>query len=193
MKITEIPNGFKICITNLVATYDMGIQYSVITSQGASTELGNFGSWPLYYLPLDRITKEEINNVRYGLIKSKEQFFKLSFLGKLLKYNTIISGSYDLEENVEQKIYSKISMKIKELDEGKIDKKLYFYVAVEHWLNEVNVFYTKEDFEDFLLETWGANVIPYQDMNEEEFDQYYKMGKRKKWKNNFPMRNIKNL
>ncbi len=39
-----------------VMTYDMGLQFEIMNSTGASTNLGNIGDWPLWKFP--RLTEE---------------------------------------------------------------------------------------------------------------------------------------
>ncbi len=46
-KITRL-NTIHVVVTDIVATYDMGLEFTTMTAKGITTQMGNIGQWPCF-------------------------------------------------------------------------------------------------------------------------------------------------
>lgn len=47
-EMLRVLKNVEFCAIPTVATFDMGLQYDYVTSNGAGTGFGGMGSWPIY-------------------------------------------------------------------------------------------------------------------------------------------------
>lgn len=118
-----------------VMTYDMGMQIDVMNSKGGTTDLGNYGDWPLW--KFKRLTPEQIT-----LIKNKSE-----------------QGNLSLEDFANTELYlfvKQILNNIKDVDLNKafnsIDKYpdsngelFYIFCDTGSWKFELEMFDTEEE------------------------------------------------
>lgn len=175
-KINRLKN-IRLIVTNLTMTYDMGLEFTILTTKGAVVNLGNYGYWPAWKLEVSDYLRE-----LHGRI-SDNQEITIKELEKVELFNHILS-SYDSssEEQIEKTgvIVEKLSNL--DLDNG------YFYafVALEKWNNEIEFFDSKSDLEDYIISKFADSVNPYEEMDEESVEFFYNVAEDENWKDSIP-------
>ena len=154
-----------------IATPDMGLQYDYITSEGAGSNLGNMGSWPAH--KLRGVSQKKWDTIRHSL---REGSFKRKTL-----YNTdLYSFSKCLSEEYYGGQFKKISLNqmfqgLLKLPE-KTPETIYclFDLGDIGYEGHVPEFYANE--EDFIFafrDTYCSYVDKWEDMSDEELEQWY--------------------
>lgn len=57
----------KVIIANPTVTYDMGMQYDILTSKGAYTDIGNVGQWPYMKFKITNSLREIQQSIMQGV------------------------------------------------------------------------------------------------------------------------------
>ena len=90
-KIAKL-SQIRVLVTNPVMTYDMGVQFDVITDKGALTDVGNIGQWPF----LRSGVSEKLRTIQQKLIHNEvvsDEEFDDDDGDKVLMGNSITSTS----------------------------------------------------------------------------------------------------
>ena len=66
-KINKL-KSLKLCITGLTATYDMGLEFSILTNEGAGQCLGEVGSWPINCISID----DNLKSLQDSILKNED-------------------------------------------------------------------------------------------------------------------------
>ncbi len=56
----------NLCVANLTVTCDMGLEFTTMTSQGVSTQMGNIGQWPCFKVHIDDGVSDIIKRLGNG-------------------------------------------------------------------------------------------------------------------------------
>lgn len=91
MTISEKINRLKqirLIITNLTMTYDMGMEFTILTPRGADVNIGNYGDWPAWMLEVTDYLRELHKRI------SNNSEITIKDLEKVEIFNHILS-SYD--------------------------------------------------------------------------------------------------
>lgn len=175
----------KLCITNLTATYDMGLEFTILTSIGGEVNIGNIGNWPIGIInvtPELISLKRKISQGEKISIKDLENVDQLSYL---ITYNSTPS---DTRRRVDEDLISNVINELTSLL-SKVElhnKKIYVYSTLESWDCELKLFESYEQLEDFILKQWGGDVVFYEDMDDKQLDYYYKAAEEEDFKNIMP-------
>jgi len=170
-KIAKL-NEITCITTNLVITYDMGIQFDVMTSNGTCTNIGNIGNWPCFKCPVspeivklkDRIENEESITIH--------DILDVKICSELLTYTDMYqNGSWIVEGKVLENLISNMKEAIKQMDTT--IPVFYAYVNAEDWGdNEVRFFRDYSGLCEFFAESFGDDDELYEDMDDEQLDAW---------------------
>ncbi len=176
----------KLIITNLTATYDMGLEYTIITSKGGDVNLGNIVNWPI----TEVLVTDEVRSFHKRILEGEKIF--LSDIKNVVFFNSILSyhstpwseAGYISDEDIEESV-SSICYKMKTLDLS--EKHIYAFVTLESWNKQIEFFDTYSELESFVIEELGSSIQDYESMSEEEIDYYYNSAEDEGWQNTMPM------
>lgn len=163
----------RVVVTDIVATYDMGLEFTTMTSQGVTTQMGNVGQWPCYVINNEHDQMRQLmEDVRNGKETSDDEILQ-SLLGQILTtYNDLYNGSVRITDNeLVSEILAKVREKLNELKD--IGDRLYVYATLESWNLQIEFFTTEEKLADFFVENWGTAEESYESMADEEINEYY--------------------
>jgi hypothetical protein len=171
-KIAKL-SKIRVVVTDIIATYDMGLEFTTMTAKGVTTQMGNIGQWPCFVFNLkDEKLRQVVDALRIGKKVCNDEILN-SLLGITL---TTYRESY-LEEYciTEERLISEILRQIRENlkgIQGLVDR-LYTYATLESWNLQIEFFATEEALADFFIENWGTAEESYEYMLDEELDVYY--------------------
>ena len=143
-KIAKL-SKIRVVVTDIIATYDMGLEFTTMTAKGVTTQMGNIGQWPCFVFNLkDEKLRQVVDALRIGKKVCNDEILN-SLLGITL---TTYRESY-LEEYciTEERLISEILRQIRENlkgIQGLVDR-LYTYATLESWNLQIEFFATEED------------------------------------------------
>lgn len=176
-KIAEL-SAIHIIVANPVVTYDMGMQFDVLTGVGAWTDLGNVGQWPYMHFPIS----DGLRNLQKRLLRevvSDEDMMQDDICKELCMYHDMWSGSYQLESEALSEALAVIR---KELAAINLDgKDLYVYADLEDGNRDIRLFASYEELCNSVLTDWEDSVRPYAEMSDEEIDHWYDVAEVNDW------------
>ena len=98
-KMLEKLHSIKAISTNIVATYDMGLQFDVMTGEGVTTNIGNVGSWPYLKIPITEGIKAIKERVVNGEDMVSNDILKEEIFKELLTYCNMCTGDARMVED----------------------------------------------------------------------------------------------
>lgn len=167
----NILKSSKLCAKPTVITQDMGIEFVVITSQGAGTGFGDMGQWPCFKFSIDEKLKEILLRVSNGNIISIDEIRKLNFCKELCKIHDLWWGNYSYSEEDIVKILKRISK-----DLWKISADNQYFYAFSTWngvMEEPVICSTYEQLCEVFLDNYSYLCNDYDSMDEEDIEMYY--------------------
>lgn len=145
-----------------VMTYDMGLQFDIMDSTGAETNLGNVGDWPLW--KFKRLNQEEIENISE---KINNKTLKVEdFVGIEIEpfIETIISQYKEI------KLYEVIKDIVKYPYSNEIPD-FFVYCDTKSWSFELEIFGTENEIiEDFYKRF--SIYTKWEDYDDDELANY---------------------
>ncbi len=171
-KITRL-NTIHVVVTDIVATYDMGLEFTTMTAKGITTQMGNIGQWPCFVF---NNGEEQIRHIVEALQRGKkvsDDEIMNSQLGiALTTYHDLYNGEIRISDD---ELISRILRQIREKLKGihGLGDRLYAYATLESWNLRIEFFATEEELADFFVEKWGTAEETYEYMSDEELDDCY--------------------
>lgn len=145
-------------------------EYSIITPDGAGTSMYDFSEWPCKKYPLDDEIRKVCNRIQHGEEVSDDELLETRFCHLVLDF------SYD---NVKKNDLNKCVQAIREGFKN-IDISLdyvYAHVILLEDVIEVRFFSKLEEMNLYFKERWGEGLKSYEDMDQEEIDEWYEYAK----------------
>lgn len=166
---------------NFVATFDMGLQFDVMTGEGVTTDLGNVGSWP--YVKI-KIT-ERIKSIRTQIIDGKDvstaDILEEKELKWLLTYCDLYRHNcWTVEGELLENCVANLK---KELAKINVDNEYcYAYVDLEDWSDgDLFLFESYEEMCSHFVDYFGTDLFLYEDMSDEELERAYAEAEENGW------------
>jgi len=171
----------KVIATNMVVTYDMGIQFDVMTDKGVCTNVGNIGNWPCYKLP---VTPEYIvikERLCKGEEVSVEDILNVSVCKDLLTYTDMFHGTdWVVGGDKLDKCIEHLKVAIKSFNTER--DYLYAFVDLEDWgENEIKFFNECEALNNYFGEIFGCDYDLYVNMDDKSLQQAYEEAEESDW------------
>lgn len=171
-KIAKL-NTIHVVVTDIIVTYDMGLEFTTMTAKGVTTQMGNIGQWPCFVFNLkDEQLRQVVDALRIGKEVSNDEILN-SLLGiTLTTYReAYLEECRITDERLILEILRQIREKLKGI-QGLVDV-LYVYATFESWNVQIECFATEKKLADFFVENWGTAEESYEYMSDEELDDYY--------------------
>lgn len=177
--------SLRFLITDLTLTYDMGMQFTILTSDGASENIGNYSDWP--------VSKYKVSDkIRHLLSKigkrEKVGIKDICDAGICLDLISEIRNDIDLEPYKKGSKIKSISFAIiNGLKEISLDAdSFYTYIINDNWDTQIKIFCDYESIEDFMCKELGGDICLYEDMTDDELQYYYNCAADENWQNLMP-------
>ena len=181
-KINKL-KSLKLCITGLTATYDMGLEFSILTNEGAGQCLGEVGSWPINCISID----DNLKSLQDSILKNEDyphsELLCHEWVKNLFTYSSTPWSEEFLVEDDEllgQFIQEFKGLKLK-------DACFYAFARLENWHREIKLFDTYSELEDYLIFIWKENTSDYESMDDDSLDYYFGLAEDEEWANIVPM------
>lgn len=168
-----------IIVANPTVTYDMGMQFDVMTGQGALTTFGNVGQWPFMRFVITESFRALQKSLLDGYDVSEEIMLQDPICKELCKYHDMWNSSYSLEEESLSKCLSCIKENIRSVDlSGDV---LFVYATVEEWDIDIRFFPDYQEFQKAMLVDWEDSVEGYEGMDDSELEGWYEIAEANDW------------
>lgn len=171
--------AIKICVVNITYTYDVGLFFNVITKDGVHFEEGyNLSMWPCIKLSINNEVRDLQKRIIDGEQFSKEQLMSYSFCKELCTFRGY-NESFVFSEEILKCALEAILQQLPKLDCS--GDYAYAFVDPEQTRVEITLFSTYEKLQDYCLEKWSDRIWSWDDMNNEELEEWYKLAEYEDW------------
>lgn len=179
-------NSLKLIVTNLTATYDMGLEFTILTGEGGDVNFGNIGNWPVARYRVTPALRSLHAKIKSGeQLQLKDLNRLAAFRGLFTYYPSPWSPAQKLDEDTTKEY---IAMIHKEMSEMNLDGKfLYVFSSVEDWNRQLALFDDYSKLEDFIISEWGESVQSYESMDDDQLDYYFDCAEEEGWSNTMPI------
>ena len=177
----------NLCVANLTVTCDMGLEFTTMTSQGVSTQMGNIGQWPCFKVHIDDGVSDIIKRLGNGDNVGNEEILSTSFGKAMTTYSNYIENEYSFDESKANEIVDILKEKLSRLKCSGRD--FYVYASTEDWNMILEVFATESELESYFVSIWGTIDEAYDTMDDDEISEWYDIAEENGW-NNLPFHTI---
>ena len=167
--------SIRVCAGMTCATMDMGLEYFVITSEGAGSNLGDLGQWPCLKFPIDDALRQAIR----GFTGNEKDDIKRIENFHFFKYLLQTHNPYYEPSAVKPELAVKIQQSLVEQLPG-LDLSKNSFFGYQDW-GEVPLL--SSDFnriEDAFIQRHGG-VQPWTRMSEAEIEEWHDTAKEYGW------------
>lgn len=167
----------ELMVADLTMTYDMGMQFSILTRNGATTTMGDYEDWPISgFRVTDNLRKLHDDLLdKVGL--SNEQILEEPLCRELY---TLHGG--DVDEPSEDDQSKNIDTIIDELMSLDLDgDNVYVFASLAPWNFDIRLFDDYDSLVLYCLDKWEYQVNPYDKMSDEEIDYWYDVAENNDW------------
>lgn len=161
----------SVIVTDMTVTFDMGLEFTTMTAKGVTTQMGNIGQWPCFVFNMTDQTRNLLDKLQTSEEVSDELVLSTSLGATLTTYHDFYNGDSHFDENKASQILSILREKIQNVKN--IGDRLYVYASPEEWNMEFGFFATMDELTDFFIKIWGSDEELYENMTDEEIDDYY--------------------
>ena len=165
-------NSIRVVVTDIIATFDMGLEFTTMSSKGVTTQLGEVFEWPCFvFNNEDEQMRQVVDALRTGEEITDDEILN-SLLGETLTtFYDLFNGDVRItDEDRISEILHEIRNNLKGL-QG-IGDKLYAYVSLASWNLVIKFFATEEKLADYFVEVFGTAEDSYESMSDDELDEY---------------------
>lgn len=168
-------NSIHIVVTDIIATCDMGLEFTTMTAKGVTTQMGNVFQWPCFvFNNEEKQMQQVVEALRTGKDITNDEILK-SLLGETL---TTVCDPYNGEFQIsDDDLVSEIHQMIRDNLKGipELGSRFYVYASLESWNLQIEFFTTEENLANFFAEVFGTAEVSYESMSDEELDYYYEL------------------
>lgn len=165
-------NSIHIVVTDIIATCDMGLEFTTMTAKGVTTQMGNVFQWPCFvFNNEEKQMQQVVEALRTGKDITNDEILK-SLLGETL---TTVCDPYNGEFQIsDDDLVSEILQMIRDNLKGiqELGSRFYVYASIESWNLQIEFFTTEENLANFFAEVFGTAEVSYESMSDEELDYY---------------------
>ena len=171
----------KVVMANIVATYDMGLQYDILTSRGVITDIGNIEQWPYMKFKISQSLRDIQTSLRNGVALNDEQILEDDTCRELCSYHDMWGNSSQIEED--DLLLECVQCLRETLPNADLSgSDLFVYATVEEECDINFCFYASyDDMCDDALSVWIDNVYPYSDMDDKEIESWFNVAEESNW------------
>lgn len=168
-------SSIHIVVTDIIATCDMGLEFTTMTAKGVTTQMGNVFQWPCFvFNNEEKQMQQVVEALRTGKDITNDEILK-SLLGETL---TTVCDPYNGEFQIsDDDLVSEILQMTRDNLKGiqELGSRFYVYASLESWNLQIEFFTTEENLANFFAEVFGTAEVSYESMSDEELDYYYEL------------------
>lgn len=168
-----------LCVVNLEYTYDMGLDFDIITSEGVSNNFGNIGQWPCKKIKISDGFRRLIKDFKSGKNVTDEQMLEIDVCRYLCTYEDMVHGTRLLEEGMLTNALNIIRIQLSNINE--LEEYLYAYASLEEWDLDICLFSSYDELFGFMTDLWGNAEIKFEDMDDDRLNRYYDIAEENEW------------
>lgn len=158
-KIAKL-NTIRVVVTDIIATSDVGLEFTTMTAKGVTTHVGKVWQWPCYVFNNEgEQMRQVVDALRTGKEITDDDILK-SLLGETL---TSCSDPFNGESRItDAELVSEILQEIRNKLKGiqGIGDRLYVYATTEIWDLEIEFLPQKRNLQTSLLTPLEQLKIP---------------------------------
>lgn len=169
-----------ICVANITYTYDIGLMFDVLSSEGVASEQGcNFSQWPCFKLNISEETKVLISRLKKGEEISDDELLSNKIFREICTFHgyheTFVVGDKILVEC------------LKQIREGSkhinfTSEYFYAYITLDDWNIQVHFFSNYKDLKSYFKEDCGhLSCYTWDEMSDEELEEWYHVAEENDW------------
>lgn len=161
-----------LCVANVTYTYDIGLFFDVLTSEGAASEQGyNFSQWPCFKFSITKDFKNIIRRIKGGEIIDDNELLNNSVIKEICTIHGYNDSFMVCDETLSACIKA-IREEIKVIDDT-LDS-FYVYASIENWAVKVKFFSEYEDMAlNFKDECSHLSFVGWDEMSDDELEEWY--------------------
>lgn len=184
-KQIERLKSIPLCVCNLTATYDMGLQIDVLTSQGVATSFGQFCQWPCLTFTVTKAIKDIQKALIAETTLPDSQILNNKAIRRMCVCDDMFNGSFELSgENLSQAL-NKIRKELPKVEFK--DRNGYAYIEIGSDIF-IKFFTSLADLQNHFLGNFD-NYYEYNEMEDDELQHWYDVAEDNGW-DNFPLTKI---
>lgn len=170
--------AIQLCVCNLTATYDMGLQIDVLTSEGLISSIGQYGQWPCFEFTVTN----DIISLQQSLVNNEPVSDAQMLDNNIVKALCTNHDSYNGEWMVSGDLLTNALAQIKKsLIRADLSKgKSYVYVSFEGNDADIRFFASIEDLKKCFIGSLGGSYS-YDEMDDDEIEIWYENAKECQW------------
>ncbi len=169
--ITEL-SKIHLCVANITYTYDIGLVFDVLTSDGAASEQGyNYSQWPCFKYSITDDFKNIIRRIKNDEIIDDNELLNNSIIKEICTIHGYNDSFVVCDETLVACIKA-IRGEIKAIDDTLVS--FYAYVSLENWNVKVKFFSTYKGITLFFKnECCHLDFTCWNEMSNEELEEWY--------------------
>lgn len=168
-------NSIHIVVTDIIATCDMGLEFTTMTAKGVTTQMGNVFQWPCFvFNNEEKQMQQVVEALRTGKDITNDEILKSLLVETLTTVCDPYNGEFQIsDDDLVSEILQMIRDNLKGIQE--LGSRFYVYASIESWNLQIEFFTTEENLANFFAEVFGTAEVSYESMSDEELDYYYEL------------------
>lgn len=178
--ILEKLSNINICVTNITYTYDIGLMFDVLSSEGVASEQGyNFSQWPCFKFPITNDFRNLIQRIKGGEEIDDDELLSNSVFKEICTVHGY-NDSFVVCDDTFTRCRKLIQEEAMALDDTL--NSFYAYISLENWSVNLKFFSTYKEIEKYFKdECCHLSFIPWAELNDEELEGWYKVAEENDW------------
>ena len=177
----------KVCVANVTYTYDIGIMFDLLSSEGVSSEEGyNINQWPCFKVNMSEQTRDLFSLLKKGEQLDKNELLKNNVIKQLCTYHSYQESDLVNDELIDMCL-DYIRKEVKNVDCTK--EFIYVFVCFDY-IECLKLFSTYSEMEAFFFEQFNSFCRSWEEMDDEELENWYKTAEENDWEG-VPLMEIK--
>ena len=173
-------SNINICVANNTYTYDIGLMFDMLTSDGAASEQGyNFSQWPCFKFSITDDFKNIVRSIKNGEEIDGDELLNNSIIKEICTIHGYNDSFVVCDETLSACIKAIIE-EAKAIDDT-LDS-FYTYASIENWAIKVKFFSAYEDMVLFFKNECGyLDFTCWNEMSDEELEEWYNVAEENGW------------
>lgn len=173
-------SGIKVCAANITYTYDVGLFFDVLSSEGVlSTQGYNYSQWPCFKYFISDDFKTLVRRIKNGEDIDDNELLHNKIIKEICTIHEYGVSFVVCDETLAAFIKT-IREEIKTIDDTQ--NSFYAYVSIENWDVKVKFFSAYEDMVLFFEDECSHLALTgWNEMSDEELEEWYNVAEENGW------------
>ena len=173
-------SNINICVANITYTYDIGLMFDVLSSDGVAYEQGyNFSQWPCFKFSNTKDFKKIVRRIMNDEKIDGDELLNNSIIKEVCTIHGYNDSFVVCDETLSACIKA-IKEEAKAIDDT-LDS-FYTYASIENWEVKVKFFSAYEDMVLFFKDECShLSFTDWNDMSDEELEEWYNEAEENGW------------